>query len=158
MTEQEKSVASSVEVEAAVDFTPLWGEPIEAVLMGLEQSDEDDVFAEVVMSGAMFARVIATEAFAFLDEALDAGEATQLDPAQGVRLELRLRPGVHVFIARTEEEVPLAIARALIESNALSALVRNTEAWLLCSAMQDIEVPDAPEAEASIGIRTAWAR
>jgi len=36
-------------------------------------------------------------------------------------------------------------------------MLHQTEAWLLASAMQRVEVPDAPGATASLGFRTEWA-
>jgi len=37
-------------------------------------------------------------------------------------------------------------------------VLHQTEAWLLGSAMQSVEVVDAPGATASVGFRTEWAR
>ncbi len=36
--------------------------------------------------------------------------------------------------------------------------LQQTEAWLLVSALQEVAVPGEPEARASVGIRTGWAR
>ena len=38
------------------------------------------------------------------------------------------------------------------------SVLQQTDAWLLAEATQPVDVPDAPEATASTGFRTRWAR
>ena len=150
-----------IEIEAAVDFQPLWGDVIEVVLMRVVETDDEDIMAEVVMLPTAFAQVMGTESFGLLEEAISFGRPEELDPEQAVRLELRLRPSLRAFIAEgIDAEIELAelIARALGGEHALASIVRQTEAWLVCTATQRVVMPDAPDELAEIGIKTAWAR
>ncbi len=142
--------------EAPVELRPLWGEPIHGMLQGIEE-DDDALYVEIVVSGRTFARVVATESFGLMDEALAVGSPEQLDPEAPVRMTLRLRRGLTAHIAAQEDELAVAVAHGLcLPDEPWSSVVRQSEAWLLCAAMQRMEVPGDPEAMAEAGIRTAW--
>ena len=141
-----------------VVFEPLWGEPIAATLHAVNEDDEALV-AEIVVSGATFVRVVASESFGLMDEVLDLGDPHQLDPRRPVRLTLRLRRGTYVFVAgHSDGDMPVVVARALADPEHPSARVlAQTEVWLVCTAMQTVEVPGDPDAVAEVGMRTGWA-
>jgi len=144
--------------ELAVAFTPLWGEAIAAVLRRVSEDDEA-LFAEIVVSGPTFVRVVASESFGLMDEVLDLGDPRQLDPRQPVRLTLRLRRGTYVFVAgHSDDDMPVVVARALADAeHPFAGVLARTEAWLVCTATQTVAVPGDPDAVAEIGMRTGWA-
>lgn len=153
---------TQVETETPVDFVSLWGDPIEGLLTEVEEDDDDDVFATVMVTPEMFARAMARDAFGLLDEALDDDEAgpSDLDPERPVKMRLRLRPAMRTFVAAQVVDVSPSVMNALAGFHPLSERLRQSEAWLLCTATQAEELPPELAADGSleVGFQTAWAR
>lgn len=154
---------TQVETETPVDFVSLSGEPIAGLLVEIEDDDEDDLFAIVVVPPEAFARVIASEAFGLLDEALDDDvDPTEiLDPERPVTLRLRLRDSMRTFLVNRVKDLGPSVMNALGGFHPLSQIVRQSEAWLLCSATQSEELPPElqdKDASLEVGFQTAWAR
>lgn len=146
-----------IEIEAPVAFGPLWGEAIVGMLIGVEEDDDGEIVADVITPPEMFARALATESFGLLEEALR-GAPTELDPEQPVRMRLRLRESVAIYLSQQVDEVGVAVARALTEEQNLSSVVGQSEAWLLMTATQPEAIPGDPDAFAEVGFATVWDR
>lgn len=83
---------------------------------------------------------------------LDLAEQEPLDEQSGpVEVVLVLR---RPLLAMCESDEELLTTLFGGETGPLN----ESEAWLLASAMQQVDVPDAPGATASVGFRTQWAR
>lgn len=154
---------TTVETETPVDFMSLWGEPITGLLVEIEDDDDDDLYATVVVPPEAFARVIGTEAFGLLDEALedDVDPTEILDPERPVTMRLRLRDSMRTFILNQVVDLGPSVMNALAGFHPLSPVVRQSEAWLLCSATQSEELPPelaGHEGSLEVGFQTAWAR
>jgi len=154
---------TQVETETPVDFVSLVGDPIQGLLVEVEDTDDDDLFVTVVVPPEAFARVLATEAFGLLDEALDDDtDPTEiLDPEVPVTLRLRLRDSMRTFVLNKVHDIGPSVLNALGGFHPLSATLRQSEAWLLCTATQPQELPPELQGEdASLegGFQTAWAR
>lgn len=150
-----ETTTTRIAVEAGTSFTPLWGDELRALVHAVWEDDDGDALAEVTVSDTTWARVAAMEAFCSLPEAEAVGGPELIQRGAPVRLVLRLRD-VAAAPLRAHGLAP-TVARALVKLNLWSPLVRQSEAWLLCSAMQRVPVPGDPEAWAEIGMKTAWA-
>lgn len=154
---------TKVETETPVDFVSLPGELIQGLLVEVEDTDDDDLIATVVVPPEAFARVMAFEAFGMLDEALEDGMDPEeiLDPEVPVTLKLRLRDSMRVFVLNRVNDIGPSVMNALGGFHPLSAVLRQSEAWLLCTATQPQELPpELADQDASLdaGIQTAWNR
>jgi len=154
---------TKVETETPVDFVSLRGDLIQGLVVEVEDTDDDDLFATVVVPPEAFARVLATEAFGLMDEALDDGVDPEelLDPEQPVTLRLRLRDSLRSHVLAKVMDLGPSVLNALGGFHPLAGLLRQSEAWLLCTATQPQELPPelaGQDASLEVGFQTAWAR
>ena len=130
----------------AVALTPLSGPPLSLAVRAVDTDpDRVDLTAEL--------------SFADWLHALDVG-AFHVDLELGELPDERDRPVEVVITLRAPFTWEFDDADDLVAAlfgDAPSPL-RHTEAWLLASALQEIEVPDTDGATTSVGFRTRWAR
>lgn len=150
------TTTTKIEVEAGTRFAPLWGDAMPAFVHAVWEDEGGDVMAEVTVSDATWGRVVAAEAFCSLPEAEEVGGPELIREGAPVRLVLRLREGALDPLPETGRAA--AVAQGLATEGRFSPLVRQSEAWLLCTAMQRVPVPGDPDAWAELGMKTAWAR
>lgn len=127
-------------------LTPLYGDPIPVSVRGIDAGpDRIDLTGDVTWRDWL--RVVDTGSF-HVD--LELGELPdELD--RGVELVLTLR-APFAWDFQDPDDVPGDLF------GPGPSPLHHTEAWLLASAMQEVEVPGEEGATASVGFRTPWAR
>jgi hypothetical protein len=80
-------------------------------------------------------------------------EPEEFRPAAGAPVEV-------VLVLRAPMVARFASVESLLEelTGDGPSPLHQTEAWLLASAVQEVEVPGEPDATVAVGLRTGWAR
>ena len=103
---------------------------------------------EAQVTPEVWSRVVEASLFGLVDEALPTGGPEQLDPERSVYLRLRLHAGM------PEGLTILEIVQQLTTEEGEASL---EDAWVICEAMQEVELPEGMEGSAQAGFRTTWA-
>lgn len=136
------------DVEFALDrvipMETLMGETVSVHIHTVEISDDVVVTGEVDLP--TWQRAYASGCF-HLDE-----EEAPTGFEDGIRIQLTLRLRRPVTARYSSPE---ALLEEMVDET--GSPLRHTEAWLATEVMQQVPLPDMPDASAQVGIRTSWA-
>ncbi len=146
-----------------ITLRSLAGRDYPVTALGVRETHDGDVLLEAIIPGETWADVVGEQLFSFLPETLAVGMPEVLNADAPVSLLLRLREPIADGLAEDEqregsgdEQLVATVVRRLVEDHPASATLRQTEAWLLCRALQRVPVPGDDDAVAEIGLRTIW--
>ena len=111
-------------------------------------SDTDGVIAlEGTLSPAAWAEVVNAGALGLSPEVLPNGGPELMDTERSVDVRLRLRDGLPIGLQLQH------VADHLIRGEGAGA---DAQGWVLCEALQDVDLPEDMEGTAQSGFRTTW--
>jgi hypothetical protein len=111
-------------------------------------SDTDGVIAlEGTLSPEAWEGVVSTDGLGLCPEALPQGGPEHIDNERPVDVRLRLRDGLPTGLQLQH------VADHLIRGEGAGA---DAQGWVLCEALQDVELPEGMEGTAQAGFRTTW--
>jgi len=105
------------------------------------------VSLDATLAPETWATVVADRALGLVPDALVTGGPELLDPKLPVHVRLRLRDGMPTGLQLQH------VADHLIRGAGAGA---EAASWVVCEALQDVELPEAIDGTGRLGFRTAW--